>query len=81
MAALTKETMMRNNPNPIRNHGRTDMRYRIGLEFCGYETARFVVRFCDEFISSHATYGAALVRATGHNQVRNGALVIEGIPA
>ncbi len=72
---------MAHNPNPIRNHGRTDRRYRIGLEFCGHEKARHVVRFCDEFISSHATYGAALMAASGHNARRNGALVIEGIPA
>lgn len=53
-----------------------DQRYTVTLEYCGEALPRYIVRFCDDFVSSHSTYSAAVVRATGHRAVRQGALVI-----
>ena len=70
------------NPHPVTQGGRPDLRYRIALEHCGYESPRFVARFCDdEFIGSSAFYSSAVALAVGHNARRNGAAVIVGIPA
>lgn len=55
---------------------KSDSRYSIAQEFAGYERPRFVVRFCGEFVSSHATRGGALIRAAGESAARRGALVI-----
>lgn len=50
--------------------------YTVAREFCGHEQRRFVLRFCGEFVGSFTTYGAAVVRAVGHNSTRKGAPVI-----
>lgn len=50
--------------------------YTVDLEFCGYATKRFVLRFCGDFIGSFLTYGSAVVRAVGHNNIRKGATPI-----
>lgn len=50
--------------------------YTVALEFCGYATKRFVLRFCGDFIDSFLTYGGAVARAVGHNNIRNGAVPI-----
>ena len=57
----------------------SDSRYTITREFCGYETARFVVRFCDKWIGQRQFYDSAVILAVGEKARRNGALVIEGI--
>jgi hypothetical protein len=36
-----------------------DNRYRIGREWCGYATARWVARFCDEWIGQGKTRAEA----------------------
>ena len=28
-----------------------DKRYQVRLEFCGYATPRYVLRFCDDFLA------------------------------
>lgn len=33
-----------------------DKRYTKDLEFCGYAKARYVLRFCGQFISAHESY-------------------------
>jgi hypothetical protein len=43
---------------------RSDKRYTITREWCGYEKPQYVVRFCGEWIASHSTHGAALMRAS-----------------
>ena len=58
---------------PIRN----DRRYTVTHEWAGYERPQWVVRFCDEWIDCRSTYGAAIIRAVGHNAERNVALIIE----
>lgn len=64
------------NKHPVTNDGRTDHRYTITKEFCGYPEARFVVRFCGDFIMQSLFYSSALARAVGHNAERRGALTI-----
>lgn len=53
-----------------------DRRYIIDVEECGMNGRRHVVRFCGEFISSHLSFSAAVVRAVGDHAARNGALVV-----
>jgi len=57
--------------NPIK-----DKRYTVTKEYTGKPAPQFVVRFCGEFIASRSTYGAAVLAATNHRMIRDGALVI-----
>lgn len=50
-----------------------DRRYSIAAEYCGYETPRYVLRFCGEFVASSISRGSMTVRAVGHNAMRLGA--------
>ncbi len=61
-------------------HLKSDKRYSITGEWEGARL-RWVVRFCGEFVSSHAFHSAALMRAVGESSIRRGAQVIEEIPA
>ncbi len=36
-----------------------DRRYSIAQEYCGYDTPRWVVRFCDDWIGQRATLAKA----------------------
>jgi hypothetical protein len=46
-----------------------DKRYTITLEFCGYSTARYVARFCGEWLGkSDRQYGAWII-ANQHKQL------------
>lgn len=56
-----------------------DSRYTIAKEFCGQPEARFVVRFCGEWIGQSKFYSSAVMLAVGHNAQRHGALVIEAV--
>lgn len=56
---------------------RTDDRYTINLEYCGYDTPRHVLRFCGEFIASSISKSSMVVRAVGHKAERDGALVVQ----
>lgn len=56
-----------------------DKRYSATKEFTGHPKAQFVVRFCDEWVTSRSTYGAAVLAATAHRVQREGALVVEEI--
>ncbi len=62
-------------------HLKSDKRYSITREWTGREKPQWVVRFCGEFVSSHAFHSAALMRAVGESSIRRGAQVIEEIPA
>ena len=62
-------------------HLRSDKRYTITREWCGYETPMHVVRFCGEWVSCHKYKDAAVLRAVGEAARRRGALVIEGVEA
>ena len=54
----------------------SDKRYTITKEFCGYSEARYVLRFCDEWIMQSQFYSTALVRAVGESAKRRGALIV-----
>ena len=69
------------NTFPVTNHAETDTRYTITREFDGHQYKRYIARFCGEWIGGRATYGGAVMLATGHNQRRKGALVIEEVSA
>jgi|AACY02.2.fsa_nt_gi hypothetical protein len=58
---------------------RSDKRYTVTREWCGYESPMWVVRFCDEWVSCHKYRDAALIRAAGESARRRGALIIEGV--
>jgi len=55
---------------------KSDARYTIRREFCGHADARFVLRFCGEYVMSTPFYSAAVVRAVGESARRRGALVV-----
>jgi hypothetical protein len=59
----------------------SDSRYTITKEFCGQQEARFVLRWCGEFIDQSPFYSSMLTRAVGHKAVRNGSPVIAGVEA
>lgn len=59
----------------------SDARYTITREHCGHAKPRFVLRWCDEWIDSFASYPAAVLRASCHRCQRLGALVITEQPA
>jgi hypothetical protein len=67
--------------HPVTNDGQPDRRYTITKEFCGYPDARFVARFCGDFIGQSLFYSSAVAKAVGHNAARKGALVITEVPA
>lgn len=54
----------------------SDKRYTVTKEFCGYPEARFVVRFCGEWVAQSLFYSSAVTRAVGESAVRRGALVV-----
>lgn len=51
----------------------TDQRYTIGIEFCGHPDARYVARFCGEWIGQSRHYSAAVMLAADNRMLRNGA--------
>jgi hypothetical protein len=59
----------------------SDQRYTITKEFCGYSEARYVLRFCGEWIMQSKYYDSVLIRAVGERARRNGAITIEAITA
>ena len=44
-----------------------DKRYSIELEFCGYSTPRYVVRFCGKWIDQSVSKQTAIAAAVDHN--------------
>ena len=60
--------------NPI-----NDKRYTITLEYCGYESPRFVLRFCGEWVEQFKDYDYAVLRAVGLCAERRGALSFEAV--
>lgn len=57
--------------------GGRDKRYTVAKEFCGYAEARYVARFCGEWIGQSKFPTSAAMLAIGEAQRRAGALVIE----
>jgi len=49
-----------------RPDGTRDERYTVAWEYCGHETRRAVARFCEHWISCHATEAAAWAAAQSH---------------
>jgi hypothetical protein len=47
-----------------------DKRYTIRPEFCGYPTARYVVRFCGTWVGQRASLRAATILALSHKASR-----------
>lgn len=58
-----------------------DRRYTVRLEFCGYPQARFVARFCGEWIGQSPSKPVAAQMAAAHNQRRMGAAILEALTA
>ena len=48
-----------------------DSRYSINLEFCGYSKARYVVRFCGDYIGHAKSKNSAEAIANKHKELRN----------
>ena len=48
-----------------------DARYTVAQEFCGYAEARWVLRFCGKFLSSHSDKLVAHSIAHMHNEWRD----------
>lgn len=46
----------------------TDKRYNIAREYCGYDTPRWVVRFCGDWIGQSASQQTARDLAQAHAQ-------------
>ena len=57
---------------------KTDKRYSVQREFCGYSEARFVSRFCGEWLGQSEKYLGAVSIAKKHQRAR---LVAIGLPA
>ena len=47
-----------------------DDRYTINSECCGYIAPRYVVRFCDKYLSNHKTLASSYKAAHKHNKKR-----------
>lgn len=60
---------------------RSDPRFTIGKEHTGKASAQYVVRFCGEWVSSHATESAAMMRAAGEAARRRGCAVVCAVEA
>lgn len=56
---------------------KSDQRWSITQEHTGHEKPQFVIRFCDDWVDSRSTYAAAVMRAVGAKNERDGALIIE----
>jgi hypothetical protein len=63
------------------NTHQVDKRYSVNLEYCGHETRRYVLRFCDEFVGAFRSLPDATLAAIGHRNIRMGNLPIIGIDA
>ena len=51
--------------------------YTIGREYTGASTEKqYVVRFCGEYVGQSPFYASAVVKAVGHNAIRNKAEVV-----
>lgn len=52
--------------------GKTDRRYTVTVEYTGDPSgkARFVLRFCDEYIGDYADRSGAALRAVNHRSQR-----------
>lgn len=48
----------------------TDPRYRITLEHCGHARPMYVLRFCDDFVSSHRFKRQAIAAMVEHRRYR-----------
>lgn len=59
----------------------SDARYTVAKEFCGQSEARFVARFCGEWIGQSLSYPHAVMLATSHRLQRAGALIVTNQPA
>jgi hypothetical protein len=55
---------------------KSDSRYAITQEYCGYPEPRYVLRFCGEWIAQSISKASMVTRAVGHKAMRNGALVV-----
>lgn len=55
---------------------KSDQRWTVTREHTGAATPQFVIRFCGDFIDARSTYPAAVTRAVGEKNARDGALVI-----
>lgn len=51
----------------MKDLSKTDTRYTINKEFCGYEKAMFVLRFCGNFIASYKYKDTAIQARKEHN--------------
>lgn len=59
---------------------KSDSRYSIELEYCGHAKPYQVLRFCGDFVASSPFLSAMIIRAAGHNAMRNGSPAIVETP-
>lgn len=50
------------------DNGKIDCRYEITSEFCGYETPRYVLRYCGEFIGQSPKQMGMVTKARQHQK-------------
>lgn len=56
---------------PIKHdNGRTDSRYTVTYEYCGFEHQMHVVRFCGDYLASFVDINDANEYAINHNEKR-----------
>lgn len=53
-----------------------DKRYTVTRECCGQKEPRYVARFCGEWVGQSKSYPHAVMLATSHRLMRQGALVL-----
>lgn len=58
----------------------SDPRYAIQLEWCGRPTARYVIRFCDAFVSQHESRQEALGAAAYYEDCRRRSFYHDNTP-
>ena len=59
----------------------SDERYTVQREFCGHKEARYVARFCGEWIGQSMGYSQSVMLCTTHRMRRNGSPIIAEIKA
>ena len=50
--------------------GKPDKRYKVQPEYCGHREPQFVIRFCEEWITSRASLDAAIEVCRGEARRR-----------
>lgn len=63
----------------MKKHPIKDQRYSVEKEFCGYSEARYVLRFCGEWVMQSPSYSACVVRAASESAQRRGCAIVHEV--